>query len=520
MTTNNISHSSDVAGGGRAPPPTNTFVPDDARASGTKLVPFEGVVTTMQLASYAANRKYSGSMQFNLPARRALACLRPVSSYLFCSLAMSLSAILATPAEAASRKTRSPAGGTVSMETAVRSAARQHPAIAEATGTMLQMREQIAVARAGYYPKISGGVASGHDPNNNQGWRPALNVSASQMIYDFGKVSSEVDMASAGARASQAQVAITTDVIARDTALAYIEAQRFQSLLGVAVEQLTSVRDIGALVQMRATDGASSMSDREQAEARILATEATKFEVEGERARWLGNLAYLSGLPVAGVTSAAPNWLRSACSGGDPNWSIIPAAVQANENRLKAIAALENSNSRLYPTLSLQGGADYNPFYKKEPDYSYASNMDNRRFNYSGGLRVSGDLYEGGANIARRRAANHALTASMAADAAVRLQVRQDLAQARTKVIAIVAQLRAVKLRDAAMVKTRDLYQQQYVDLGTRTLLDVLNSEQELYAVRFQAVNLAYDQRRLHVECLYNRGLTSSSFALAPEAQR
>ena len=106
----------------------------------------------------------------------------------------------------------------------------------------------------------------------------------------------------------------------------------------------------------------------------------------------------------------------------------------------------------------------------------------------------------------------------MAAGAAVRLQVQQGLAQARSRIGALGAQHKAAQLRDQAMVKTRDLYRQQYMDLGTRTLLDLLNAEQELFAARFQAVNITHDLRRLQVECLYNTGMTRAAFALNAQA--
>ena len=422
------------------------------------------------------------------------------------------------PAEATTRKPRARPAGAMDMETVVRSAANHHPSIAEATGMMRQQQEQIAVARSGYFPKISAGVGSGASATGNQNWRPALNLSASQMLYDFGKVSSEVDAASAGARASVAQVALTTDNIARDTALAFVEAQRYQALLTVAVDQVAGVRAIGDLVSQRSQQGASSLSDKEQAEARILATEATRYEIEGERSRWLSNVSFLASLPVSSVSAAAPAWLGKACASGELDWSRIPAAVQAEEKRRQAIAQLDNSKAQLFPTIALSGSADYDPFYEREPAWSYNNNTNTRRFNYTAGVRLSGNLYEGGANMARRRAADHALTAAMAAGAAVRLQVRQGLAQARSRIGALGAQYKAAQLRDLAMVKTRDLYRQQYVDLGTRTLLDLLNAEQELYTARFQAVNITHDLRRLQLECLYNTGMTRAAFALGPQA--
>lgn len=450
-----------------------------------------------------------GARRFTRPVFRASNLLTPA---LLAALACA-----ACVGEAQARKSTPRAQSGVSMETAVRDAARRHPAITEATGRMLEMREQIDVAKAGYLPKVQAGVASGVTAARTQNWRPTLNLSGSQMIYDFGRVSSEVEAAAAGTRARAAEVMVTTDNVARDTALAFIEAQRYQALLAVARDQVKGVKAISALVGQRSTGGASSMSDQEQAEARVLGSEATQFEIEGERARWLGNVSYLSGSAVSSVSGRAPAWLGRACVGGDPDWARIPSAVAANERRKVAIAELESSNARLFPTLSLEGGADYDPFFQRDANNYYAQNAQNRRLNYYGGLRVSGDLYEGGANQARRRAANHALTAAMAADAVVRLEVGRDLAQARARVGAIGAQRKAVGLRDVAMVKTRDLYQQQYVDLGTRTLLDLLNAEQELYTVRFQGVNLAHDARRLQVECLYNTGGTRDAFALSAQ---
>ena len=463
-----------------------------------------------------------GGRTFRFTRRRAARRGIPLCQALLFQTFLGASACLALgpplPAEAAMKKARARPAGAADMETVVRSAARHHPAIAEATGVMRQQQEQIAVARSGYFPKIAAGVGSGASATGNQNWRPALNISASQMLYDFGKVSSEVEAASAGARASVAQVALTTDNIARDAALAFVEAQRYQALFAVAVEQVAGVRAIGDLVTQRSQEGASSLSDKEQAEARILATEATRYEVEGERSRWLSNVSFLSSLSVSSVAASAPAWLGKSCASGELDWGRIPAAVQAEEKRRQAIAQLDNSKAQLFPTIALSGSADYDPFYEREPAWSYNNNTNTRRFNYTAGVRVSGNLYEGGATEARRRAADYALTAAMAAGAAVRLQVRQGLAQARSRIGALGAQHKAAKLRDAAMIKTRDLYRQQYVDLGTRTLLDLLNAEQELYTARFQAVNITHDLRRLQVECLYNTGMTRAAFALSTQA--
>jgi adhesin transport system outer membrane protein len=51
--------------------------------------------------------------------------------------------------------------------------------------------------------------------------------------------------------------------------------------------------------------------------------------------------------------------------------------------------------------------------------------------------------------------------------------------------------------------------------MGTRTLVDLLNAEQEFQQVRFEAVNVAQTLRSLQVDCLYLSGRMRDAFALS-----
>ena len=62
--------------------------------------------------------------------------------------------------------------------------------------------------------------------------------------------------------------------------------------------------------------------------------------------------------------------------------------------------------------------------------------------------------------------------------------------------------------------RTRELYQQQYLDLGSRPLLDVLNAEQEVYQARFAELQTQSQLRQLQLNCLYNTGSLRQAFAL------
>lgn len=59
------------------------------------------------------------------------------------------------------------------------------------------------------------------------------------------------------------------------------------------------------------------------------------------------------------------------------------------------------------------------------------------------------------------------------------------------------------------------LYRLQYLEMGTRTLVDLLNAQQELHQVRFQLANVRHDLRRLNIDCLFTAGQERDAFRLS-----
>src|SRR5690606_26522598 len=110
---------------------------------------------------------------------------------------------------------------------------------------------------AGYRPKVSGGVRTSYSGNEER-VTPKLNVSASQMVFDFGKVRNSVDVSTARVDVHHAQLLSAVDTVIRDTAHAYIETQRNIALLQAAEAQVAGVSAIADLVRQRSDRGAST----------------------------------------------------------------------------------------------------------------------------------------------------------------------------------------------------------------------------------------------------------------------
>ncbi|MEJ8631726.1 TolC family protein [Sphingomonas sp. I4] len=142
-----------------------------------------------------------------------------------------------------------------------------------------------------------------------------------------------------------------------------------------------------------------------------------------------------------------------------------------------------------------------------------ASPFSNRSL-YNFGLNVSSDVFGGNAVRARIRSADYGVRAAEAAERAARNEVGQELAAAQTQMAGLSQLLDTLAARQDNMVETGKLYRLQYLDMGTRTLVDLLNAEQELQQARFDAVNTTHDLRRLAIECLYYSGRARDDFGL------
>lgn len=417
-------------------------------------------------------------------------------------------ALLAVPVgDAAAQTIPAPMLG---MEQAVQQAVEWHPSVEEAMGRLDAQAEERHVAKAGYQPRITAGVGSdmlrGDGANR---WRPRANINASQMIQDFGKVGSNVRLAEAGDRVYQARLLYAVDNLARETAQALVENQRAAMLRRVAEDQLSDLRMIEEMVNHRYQRGAATKSDALQAKGRVGGAEADIQRIDSEILRWRGTLANLLGGPVSAVDPDVPDWLMQICAGGVAAWESVPSIQEAQAERDRALAEFERSKADRLPTISLEAGASgdvHEPW--------------SRRADYNIGIRVNSSVFSGGASTARARGASHALSAANAAENRIRLDIQRVFAELQEDIIGRQNVLETLKQRETDMRETGSLYRLQYLEMGTRSLVDLLNAQQELHQLRFTIVNTQHDIRRTQTECLFYSGASRDRFSLTGKRVR
>lgn len=393
------------------------------------------------------------------------------------------------------------------IATAVKLAVNNYPSVKEAIGRLYEQTEQVDVAKSGYYPQVGAGISNGYRSSTGRS-EQAFTVSASQMIYDFGKVASLVNIAEFGVDRNYAVVLKAVDDLVRDTGLAFIEVQRYESLLDIAAKQIVAISELEALAQKRVEMGASSRSDELQAHSRVENAIALKLQLNAELDVWKRTLQdFLGTNRQASTQLDFPAYLYEACSAGTDDFTKVPEIMIAEADRAEAIAAIERSETEFYPTVSLDANLDY--FANRADTNSTLSDQD-----VSATINVKSSLYQGGAMSARKRSAEYALRAVVAAKDTAYLDVTRRLSDAKDKTRNFHARLNNLDARYDTIVKTQALYRIQYLSLGTRTLLDILNTEQEIHQAMFDQQNTRHDLRRLQIDCLHSIGGLREAFII------
>ncbi|MGA1832218.1 TolC family protein [Rhizobium wenxiniae] len=389
------------------------------------------------------------------------------------------------------------------IETAVRRVVSWHPSIQEAAGRIRQQNELIADARSGYLPSVGGGIDLAAQKGDSADWSPRFNATASQMIYDFGKVSGRVEAESAISGVRRAEFLATVDDMIRETVLASVEVMRNARLAAIAGEQIRDVSAIAELVTARTDRGASTRSDKLQAQARIQAAQSTALEINAEKQRWEGSLNSLLGqMSDVRLRPSFPSTLNKACAGPEPAWETVPTVIAAKSRKREADARVKLARADMLPTIALEGTTRMKTWGGGDTDYMI-------------GVTIKSDLYNGSSFRARQNAARYGAQATEAAIAVGKYDAQRSWIQSASQVGSLSTLLKSLGSRQTMMRETRDLYQKQFLDLGTRTLLDVLNADQELHAARFDEINTRFDLYKLNVECAYAAGRLRDAFGLS-----
>lgn len=391
---------------------------------------------------------------------------------------------------------------------AVKKAVSSNPEVQAKFNNFLAAGSLRDIARAGFLPQVNLSASVGNEnrssptvPNSTYDISSSQ-LSANQILFDGFFTSNEVSRLGAGVQTRYFELVESAEAVALDSFKAYIDVLRGRELVEIATQNYVEHKQSAALVEERVNSGVGRRVDLEQVNGRVaqsesnLLTELTNLhDVSARYLRIVGDKppASLPALPEPFRAGVLPGNIEALMHDGIQNSPTLLAAVQ---NARASQIATQTSTSAFMPRVDLQ---------------AYASQGNNNNFiagqNQAQGAAValSYNLYKGGADQSNKQLT--VFNAEQARDLQNKAcrDVRQVLSLAFSDVRSLTEKLDYEDRHRLATEKTREAYRQQF-NIGQRTLLDLLDTQNEFFEASRSYTNARHDQATAQARTLAAMG--------------
>ena len=381
---------------------------------------------------------------------------------------------------------------------------------------------EVDVARGQYLPSVDLSASVGRDSDRITSRSPAsqslsrngLALSASQILWDGMATSKEVSRLGHARLTRYFEFLGATEETALEATRAYLDVERYRKLVSLAEDNYVQHKYAFDQLQTKFKAGVGRGVDAEQANARLalaesnLTTEqANLHDVSARYLRIVGDLPPASSAAVnpqlsKGILPANIDTINQALA-------QHPSISAAIENLRAAQAQAQGAESRYQPTVEARVRTGVGKNFDGVQDQKRDSSAE---------ILLNWNLFNGGSDKARVR--QYADLINQAADQRDRAcrDVRQTVAIAHNDIRKLQDQLVALDRNVLAIEKARDAYRQQF-DIGQRSLLDLLNAENELYTAKRSYANAETDLQLAYARTQAAKYSLTSTLGLSREAE-
>jgi type I secretion outer membrane protein, TolC family len=375
---------------------------------------------------------------------------------------------------------------------------RTNPTLEAARANQRGVDENVPIARASGLPSL-GGTASYTEflkkGDNNSAFSVspdrALNagLSLSIPIYSGGSVRNSVRAAETRVKAGQADLRGTESGLFAQVVAAYVDVIRDQAIVGLSRNNV-QVLDVNlSATRDRFEIGDLTRTDVAQSQARLSAARSDLRTAEANLASSRETYIRLVGKPPLDLQPPPPlpNLPATPDEAVDVSLENNPDLLAARERSKAAAYDTEVAGSGRLPRISVFSGVDYINYLDSISVPPEFGSINQRQTTAQAGVRATIPLFQGGLPAAQQRQAQAregaTLEQEIGTEREVIATVRTSYQQWKAANEIIVSSQSAV---DAASLGLEGVRAENSV--GNRTILDILNAEQELLNAQVQLV--------------------------------
>jgi len=411
----------------------------------------------------------------------------------------------------------------------VQKAIEGNPEVAAKFNAFRASNDEIDVASGNWKPHLDASANAGRRaydvtqgaPSNPRFYEGGARLELTQLLWDGLATHNEVERLSHAKLERYFDFLDATEQFGMDAAKAYYDVVRYRKLVALAEDNYVQHKYSFDQVQSRVNAGVGRGVDLEQVVARVALAESNLVT---ERA----NLHDVTERYVRIVGSVPPAENVSAVSMVRPLPGSEQEAMQIAALQSPSVAgAIENLRSARSAVAGRKGA--FQPKVEAHVRGATGHNLDGllyERRDATAEVALTWNIFNGGTDSARERQYASLLSQAENLRDKACVDARQTVSIAFNDVRKLNEQLGYLDRNVVSIQKARDAYRQQF-DIGQRSLLDLLNSENELYTAKRSYVLAEEDLATAIVRTYAGMGTLVASLGLkrpqaqdlAPEAQ-
>lgn len=368
-------------------------------------------------------------------------------------------------------------------------------------------QEEQNAARGGYYPRVDlvGTVRSQERllPNTSNTETPnsQTQLVLRQMLFDGFATRSEVNRLGHAARVRYYELQSAMQNAALEITKAYLDVQRYRQLVSYAKENYVAHKQLFDRIEEGVTAGVRRRVDLEQANGRLalaeanLLTESTNLhDVTARYQRIAGELPPEQ-MPDVDFSKAGinPSVTQALSQGYQKN----PDLLAAIENIVATQQEVEAKRAKYMPRLDLLARKNLTTSSNGENSLVAADVLE---------LTATFNLFNGFSDKANIDQSLQKLNASQDLRDKACVDIRQTLVVAYNDVLRLKEQMAYRDQHQLSIEKAREAYRKQF-DIGQRTLLDLLDTENEYFQARRTYTITEKDFHAAHARTYAAQGL-------------
>lgn len=390
-------------------------------------------------------------------------------------------------------------GRAASLDEALVQTYNHNPTLRAARARLRGVNERVPQERANWRPDVSVSGSAGRQrlreeqPGFGGGTTTTTDYTnpitaqarIRQPLYRGGRTIAGVDRAENEVRAQRAELTNTQQEVLLRAIEAYLNVWRDRRILGLARDNVETLAEQLEATRARLDQGIVTRTDLAQARSRLSQARARRETAQGELTASEAAYREVIGSPPGdisypGVPDALP---ASEAAAVERATRDNPRVVAAEFRRAAADRRVRQTEGELLPTAFLEGSLSHQE-NQSGPD------REVQRAQITLNLQIP--LYQSGAVTSRVREAKQQASERRIQIAEARKRARQQAASAWARLQAARAERREIEQQVEAAEDALTGVQEE-LRVGARSVLDVLDAEQELFNARVEQVRARRD---------------------------